>query len=639
MAKIKKPIKVLLIEDNPLYVRLIQEMLESARHTRFNLEETYRLSTGLARLLEGDIDVVLLDLSLPDSQGYNTFVEVRQRFPQLPLVVLTNIDSEDLAVKTVYAGAQDYLVKTEMSPNLLGRVILYAIERQRMVTELVDHHTRRWESSESRFRTVVENTADGLIVIDKKGAVRFANPAAQALFAPRTDNLVGQLFGFPVITGETTELDLLQANGDVAIVEMRISETDWDREQVYLASLRDITQRKQAEAANQTYARQQAELARLSHQALSEVNLGVLLELAVQIVAETCQVEYSRILELPAGNNNLQIRASVGWLEGTAGQADGVLSPQSLAGYTLLVNEPVATENLALENRFNEPVLHALGIVSAMSTVIEGHNRPFGVLCAYSVKSRNFTQNDVNFLQAVANVLAAAIERLRVEEELRASVEEKEVLLREVHHRVKNNLQAISNLLYLQGSYVDDGRITEIFQEMRDRIKSIALIHERLYEAHDLARINFAEYVQSLVNQLIHSYGVDSDHIKLEISIDEVSINVDMAIPLGVIINELVSNSIKHAFPAELKRPADEPNRIKVELSVQSDQSLLLKVSDNGSGFPLETDLAKTETLGLHLVRTLSSHIGGQIELDQSHGAAIKIRFMPPEWLAVQTNG
>jgi two-component sensor histidine kinase len=239
----------------------------------------------------------------------------------------------------------------------------------------------------------------------------------------------------------------------------------------------------------------------------------------------------------------------------------------------------------------------------------------------------------------VANVLAAAIERLRVEEELRASVEEKEVLLREVHHRVKNNLQAISNLLYLQSSYVDDGRITEIFREMRDRIKSIALIHERLYETNDLARINFAEYVQSLVDQLIHSYGVDPDHIKLEISIDEVSINVDMAIPLGVIINELVSNSIKHAFPAELKRPADEPNRIKVELSVQSDQSLLLKVSDNGLGFPLETDLAKTETLGLHLVRTLSSHIGGQIELDQSHGAAIKIRFSPPEWLAVQTNG
>lgn len=638
MSKTKKPVRVLLIEDNPLYVRLIQEMLESARHTRFKLEETYRLSAGLARLLEGNIDVVLLDLSLPDSQGYNTFAEVRQRFPQLPLVVLTNIDSEDLAARTVYAGAQDYLVKTEMSPNLLVRVILYAIERQRMVTELVDHHTRRWESSESRFRTVVESTADGLIVIDKQGAVRFANPAAQALFAPRTDNLIGQLFGFPVVIGETTELDLIQTTGDITIVEMRISKTEWDGEQVYLASLRDITQRKQAEAANRTYARQQAELARLSHQALSEVDLGAMLELAVQIVAETCEVEYCQILELQTGNGKLQIRAGVGWPEGYAYPAEMGPSSLSLAGYTLRVNEPVITENLVVENRFSEPSLHPLGIISAMSTVVQGHNRPFGVLCAYSVKNRNFTEKDVNFLQAVANVLAAAIERLRVEEELRASVKEKEVLLREVHHRVKNNLQAISNLLYLQANYINDGRITEIFREMRDRIKSIALIHERLYETNDLAQINFAEYVQRLTDQLIHSYGAEGDHIKLEIAIAELPVNVDMAIPLGVIINELVSNSLKHAFPPELGRPPDEPNFIRIELSVQPDQSLLLTVSDNGVGFPLETDLATSKTLGLHLVQTLSSHVGGEIQLGQGSGATIRIRFKPAGWLEVQPN-
>lgn len=616
----------MLIEDNPLYVRLIQEMLDLARQTRFDMEEAYRLSTGLARLTKGDIDVVLLDLSLPDSQGYQTFARVHQQMPQVPVVVLTNLDNETLAVKTVYAGAQDYLLKADMNSHLLVRVIRYAIERQRMMLELVGRHTRRWQSSETRFRTVIDNAADGILIVDRHGIVRFANQAAEAMFQHKMMDLVAAPFGFPIVTGETTELDLIGSNGEVITVEMRVTETDWDGDQVYLASLRDITERRQAEEERQTHAQQQMTVAQLGQHALAEVNLDALLNRAVHMVAETCKVEYCQILELLPDRQKLRPRAGFGWPDGyIGGEATVPANSASLAGYTLTAKEPVYAASLATETRFTDPLIKAYGLASSMSTVIHGQGQPFGVISAQTVKNRKFSPADLNFLQAVANVLATAIERLNTEEQLRASLREKEVLLREIHHRVKNNLQAISNLLYLQSNYVQDPQVLQMFRETQDRVKSIALIHERLYETRDLAQIDFAEYIRSLAEHLIYSYHIESGAVQLEVDIDDVRMDVDTAIPLGVIINELVANCLKHAFGE--KPAAGQAPLIRIEMRASGNRPQVLTVRDNGAGFPEGLDISQTSSLGLQLVHMLSTHIAATTEIENNHGTTVRIRF------------
>ena len=140
-------------------------------------------------------------------------------------------------------------------------------------------------------------------------------------------------------------------------------------------------------------------------------------------------------------------------------------------------------------------------------------------------------------------------ERKRAQEQIEASLREKEVLLKEIHHRVKNNLQIISSLLNLQAESIKDDRVLEIFQESQNRIQSMALIHEKLYQSEDLATVNFADYIHELVTNLWYSYQVNLDAVTFTTNIEQVVLNIDKAIPCGLIVNELVSNALKHAFP------------------------------------------------------------------------------------------
>ena len=156
----------------------------------------------------------------------------------------------------------------------------------------------------------------------------------------------------------------------------------------------------------------------------------------------------------------------------------------------------------------------------------------------------------------------------------------------------------------------------------------MALVHEQLYQSKGLARVDFAEYIQNLATYLLHSYGVDPDAITLKINADDVSLGIDTAVPCGLIINELVSNSLKHAFPAGKAR-GDRESEIRINLRAH-DNKLTLVVSDNGVGLPRDLDFRNTESLGLHLVNTLTRQLEGTIELDRSGGTAFEITFAEP---------
>jgi PAS domain-containing protein len=196
---------------------------------------------GLERLVEGGIDVVLLDLGLPDSRGLETLNRAHTQAPEVPIVVLTGLADETVGVKAVQEGAQDYLVKGQVDGDVLVRAIRYGIERKRAEKAL--------QGSESRFRTLVENSADGIVIVDQDGVVRFVNPAAEALFGRKANELEGEVLGFPVVAGETTELDIVRKGDGTAVAEMRVVETKWEGENAFLASLHDVTERKRSEEA------------------------------------------------------------------------------------------------------------------------------------------------------------------------------------------------------------------------------------------------------------------------------------------------------------------------------------------------------------------------------------------------------
>jgi PAS domain S-box-containing protein len=206
------------------------------------------------------------------------------------------------------------------------------------------------------------------------------------------------------------------------------------------------------------------------------------------------------------------------------------------------------------------------------------------------------------------------------EERLKAALHEKEVLLKEVHHRVKNNLQIIASLLSLQSDQLKDPDDLVLFEDTQNRVKSMALIHESLYRTGDLARFNFAHYIDSLCTDLLQSYADGTSHIRLHTELDELTFDVDTAVPCGLILNELLTNALKYAFPNG--RPGD----IHIALRADAGQ-VTLSVRDTGVGFPADLDFRHTESLGLQLVSMLTEQLGGTITLTRECGTAFVVTF------------
>jgi two-component sensor histidine kinase/HAMP domain-containing protein len=218
-------------------------------------------------------------------------------------------------------------------------------------------------------------------------------------------------------------------------------------------------------------------------------------------------------------------------------------------------------------------------------------------------------------------LLTEISERQRAEEKINASLQEKEVLLREIHHRVKNNLQVIASLLNLQSRNILDERVLEPLRESQTRIESMALIHQKLYDSDDLMVVDFAEYSRNLATHLLSSYGV-SQKVALRVDSDAgISLAINSAIPCGLIINELVSNSLKYAFSGR------ENGEIRIALRRKEDGRIKLTVADNGAGIPDTIDFRNTESLGLRLVNILSGQLEGTLELEKIGGTKFELTF------------
>lgn len=412
------PFKILLIEDNPGDARLLREMLVETRDASFDLEWVDRLSTGLERLAEGGIDAILLDLSLPDSQGLATFTLVYTQVPHIPITVLTGLDDTTLAVKAVREGAQDYLIKGRIDSNLLARTIRYSIERKRIEKAL--RESLQFSSS------LLGNSPHPILVVNPDTSIRYVNPAMERLTGFSAAEVIGRQVPYPwwtegvweqesqllkdSLTGETRKLErcFQRKDGRPFWVEINATSIISDGELKYrLANMVDITERKQADEEIRRRAAQLEALNAVIAAAAGAPALLELLETALDHTLKALNLEMGAIW-----------RSGQYTVRGINQETDQAKAHEALAA-GLAISSPIAVEDW-LQLADDDPLkpvsrlVASFGIRASLVAPILVEGRRTGGLAVVSPEPRPWVSDELTLLEAIGQQLGAATERLRL---------------------------------------------------------------------------------------------------------------------------------------------------------------------------------------------------------------------------------
>ncbi len=371
---------------------------------------------------------------------------------------------------------------------------------------------------------------------------------------------------------------------------------------------------------------------------------GILNEV-VQILERRLDYDRGMILLADKGSTMLTYKAGFGYTEEQVSflrEASFRLRPDSRGILVVCFRERRPCLINDIDEIKEDLSVHSLefvrdmGVKSFICCPIICVDDAIGVIAVDNVRTKRvLLQSDIDLLMALSPEIGISIQNamvtdmkekqfnaiLEAEGKIRASLREKEVLLKEIHHRVKNNLQIVSSLLYLQAARTEHPGAVSALTESRARVRSMALIHEKLYQSPNLASVDMGEYTRSLVSDLQHSHRTENNSIRLTVDIGEITLGITEAIPCGLIINELVSNAVKHAFPK------GREGEIRIRLVRESTKHIVLTVSDNGVGFPESVDFRNSPSLGLTLVNSLVQQLDGSIELDRRDGTAFTITF------------
>ena len=342
--------------------------------------------------------------------------------------------------------------------------------------------------------------------------------------------------------------------------------------------------------------RQQELVAAFGLFALREERLDVSLQEACEIAARGLQARFSKVLVYRPDSNDLLLAYGIGWAAGVVGNTVLGADLASPAGYALRTKLPVVSNHLSQEGRFRTPaVLAEHGILRAVNVIIDGEDgQPFGVLEVDSTKRQDFTTHDMAFLQSLANVLAAAVERCERQADLEAALREKDLLMLEVHHRVKNSLQLVQTMLQLQARGIPEGEERDRLQDAAARIMTIAAVHRRLHEQGAIDGTDAASYLRGLMGDIAASLAPGAALRPIEVEADAITLSPDRITPLGLIATELVTNALKHGEGRVLVRAAGTA------------AGMTLVVEDEGLGFPASFDPATHGSLGMRLVSALA---------------------------------
>ena len=357
--------------------------------------------------------------------------------------------------------------------------------------------------------------------------------------------------------------------------------------------------------------RQQQLSARFGLFALKTRNIDALLQEAARTCAEGLHSEFCKVMEFLPSEDELVVRAGVGWKPGVVGIARTGVDLDSPSGFALRTGQPVISNHLAEETRFRTPkLLTDHGVRRAINVIIQGDGGAFGILEVDSPTEGRFTEHDLAFMQGFANLLGVAIERQQAEEELRANkallqqaLEEQDVLTREISHRVKNSLQLVAGLLNMQGRASGNEDLCRALADAEARVHTIAQVHDRLWRHNEMRSRRSGRVPRRVVRQA--SGGGAPFHGGMQHRSGDRS--YDLAVPLGLLVNELVTNAFKYAYP-------EAPGEVRVELASDSPEQFRLEVTDHGVGLPSDFDPARARSLGMRLVASLSRQLGGRLE-------------------------
>jgi len=446
------------------------------------------------------------------------------------------------------------------------------------------------QTSEARFRKVIEKNADAMIILDQKKIVRFANSSAEILFRQKKEKLLGKEFSYPLTAGEITEIEIFYKPGVTIVAEMRVVDLDWEGEKAYLASLRDITERKMSER-----------MLRMSEN-----------RLAMAVEASGAGI-YDHFIPLELGNYR-----SVRWANILGYEVEEF--PPSSQFLQWFYNKVHPDDRLRLEKVYSDLVDDR---ITTYNIEIQIKHKS-GKWVHVQILAKAVDHDDKGRAKRIVGVMLDITERKKAEQHIKDSLREKEILLKEIHHRVKNNMQVICSLINLQSDYFRNPNDRMLMRESQDRIHAMAMVHNKLYQSGDFENIDFGDYIKSLMIHLFGVYKVNSNRIKYEIKAENVFLDINLAIPCGLLVNELLTNVLKHAFPSWW----EGKGIITVLLHQRKSQSYELIIQDNGIGIPKNFNILKARSLGLHLVTLLvKEQLNGRIIYKRGKGTTCKISF------------
>lgn len=637
-AKRSEEPTILIVEDNRDLCHLIQKRLGNLG---FRTDCAFTGNDALEKVSRPGNFILLLDYMLPDITALQFIQSLERKQLRIPFIVMTGHGNENAAVDIMKGGARDYIVKDSNIIEMLPHRIKAVVRDLKREKELADAEIALRES-EKKYRDLFEMANDAIFVADvETGIIIDANKMAEKMLGMPVERIKGmhqselhpgkdserykKTFQSHIKDGSAISKDIYVVNSDGVHIPVEISAniaTVGGRE-VISGIFRDISERKKTENLLLERVRTAA-LGDSIGKALSSIeSVAMMLSRCSEILVRHLNAAFARIWTLNETDNILELRASAGLYTHIDGAHSRIPVGQYKIGLIAENRRPLLSNSVIGDPRVHDQewAIREEMVSFAGHPLIAGQ-RLVGVMAMFSRVP--LTDATISALSSIANEIAIGIIRKETETQLAVSLNEKEVLLRELYHRTKNNMQIISSLINLQSLSIYDNNVLHIFRETQNRIRSIALVHEKLYRSHDLSNINLGDYIQDMAGSLLMSYGM-SDIVSFSMDAETVYTSIDSAIPCGLIMNEIVTNSLKYAFPD------GEKGKISMSLSLNG-TTVQLKIRDNGRGFPDGFNFMKTKTLGLKLIRQLTlGQLKGEIKCKSQKGVEYILYFKNEE--------
>ncbi|KAF5074717.1 Chemotaxis response regulator protein-glutamate methylesterase [anaerobic digester metagenome] len=578
--------KILLVEDEMVEAMNLKRSLQAMGYDVMAIASYGEEAIEKANTLKPDI--ILMDILLKGKMDGITAAQAISKH-EIPVIYISALPDDATVNRALISAPYGYLVKP-YDIRKLKISIEVALYKKQMENKLK-------QSQETYYQTIFENTGAATVIIEENKLISLVNMQFTSLTGYSKNEIEGKMEWTEIFSQEDISQmkeyhQLRRVNPDYAPrnYEARIVTRNGAVKPVHLTvAMIPGTEKSMASILDMTELRRSKMAIKESQERFKSIFENA----AEAIILFDCQgniVEFNGKFKETFGFKNGEIIGQnflhMGSMMGMHNEESRKILNDLISGNELKQVEWI------LENKEGKKI-----IFRVRPSLIKTKTSVIGIL---------LIMEDITELKNVEN-------------SLKYSLKEKEVLLREIHHRVKNNLQIISSLLSLQRLQVEDPQTADILWECQGRVRAMAMIHENIYQSQDIGRINFKNYVEMLLYDIFNLYRVNKKSVILEMRIEGVKMGIETAMPCGLVINELATNSIKHAFP-------QGNGIIKIELKTDDDAHILI-IEDDGIGLPENLDPQKSKKLGLMVVNTLVNQLNGEMEIDRTNGTKFIIKF------------